>query len=206
MWFHRAAPAALFVAFGSIAQAAQKHSHSSCQDASVLLTAAIGDVSHPDDLLSPDPPELPQVPVEKPAAIYLGNHTQAGELELRPLTADSDFWRIGWMGVPPPAQLVKNWHASPLRSISACYFKRSAVRPLRSFSGLNAHGPEPQNGFLSPAIISATEPVFDANRSRAIILFSTAQIRGLGGRIELVFLERRALRWRKAGYRVLSVS
>lgn len=163
-----------------------------CAAARALLATVVADNNNSYDLLGRSPPGFPTV---HERALY-------GTSKTIPLPQNSDAWRLGWGGEPPPANLIAEWYAMPYRSISVCFggLSKSALL-LKDVLGPKWR-PAPQRKPLSE--VRMTYPALNAGRSEALLLYETAYIRGLGGGLELIFLRRDRGKWRKAGSRLLA--
>lgn len=168
----------------------------SCQDAwRIFAAAAAAGESNSQDFLLVSPPEFPTVAVP-PSKSRTG---------LVLLTPDSTWWRGNWSGVRPSADLIRRWFAAPYRSIAICLDKGEKGRTLGSVPGWR---PSPKSTMSNVRYnVQATYPVVDASHTHALLVYSTSAANWIvGGKAELVLLERRGSEWRRVGAGFISVS
>lgn len=167
-----------------------------CADEAGIVRAALAHVANAGDTLAPEPPEFPTVAVRD----------AAGPPHLTRLTRDSEVWRSGWDGSAPDPKLVARWFDQPYAAYDPCGAAGTATRTFGALpGGWPAASAESRRDGAGPVTIRATRPVRDAAGSHALMLYSLAGT-GLGGRVELVLLERGPAGWRKIGSHILSVS
>ena len=164
-----------------------------CTDAGKMLSAALeGQVQRTDVLLA-SAPAFPQVA------------TNSVPPKLVRLTDTSYVWTTRWSGDRPSTDLVRRWLAARYSSISECLGGARSQRRIGELPGLANFHPIAKSPD-GPLLVQATAPVLDKSGAYALVLYSTAVKQGFGGRTVFVLLKRSGSSWRKAAWRLLSVS
>jgi hypothetical protein len=162
-----------------------------CSVAAQVLRSALDGEAGPSDVLSRVPAPLPRVSEVAPS----------GATKMVPLGRNSDFWRIGWTGETPGADLVREWYAVKDTSIAKCFRPWADDKPLGEIMTQVR-----LRSSTAPSRVQVSGPAFDRAHTRALLVISSKVQGGLGGHVEIVLVGRHGSTWRRIGSRGLSVS
>ncbi|MBB6250133.1 hypothetical protein [Nitrospirillum iridis] len=176
-------------------------SNEKCQGRLDIAYAALYGTVHLTDILSNDAPIFPLV-------LDKGSD---GNFETVPLKEKSDFWKIGWKGKSPAAEMIHLSYSTPYRSlVKHCIQDHKKTRPVGSLLSdrYKFYTPTVAPYFTSygPLEVKVTDPIVNSEGTQALIFYSVAEIDGIGGSNGIVFLKVNENKWDVVGRRILSVS